>query len=188
MNINIKQFCILLWTIVDPLYFRFTRLEHIEKECSDKTVMRVRLTRYRGRKITLSDGTVINKNDILLKIHLHNVKLLRQIKGFDSEIRRAFMIYKMVEESLPLIARYIQLHEYVNDIKGLVGITMLNKGCKKLGFETFAMHNRYYKLFKKASLLPIYYLSSNRALYREKPSPMYLFMSKEHLYNKYENA
>ncbi|WP_404826613.1 YkoP family protein [Cytobacillus kochii] len=28
--------------------------------------------------MTLSYGTVINKNDVLLKIHLHNVELLRQ--------------------------------------------------------------------------------------------------------------
>ncbi len=37
------------------------------------------------------------------------------------------MIYKKVKESLPLIAKCIQLHDNVNEKKGLVGITMLNK-------------------------------------------------------------
>ncbi|WP_416337092.1 YkoP family protein [Cytobacillus sp. OWB-43] len=57
--------------------------------------------------MALSDGTVINKNDVLLKIHLHNVELLRQIQEFDSETRKASMIYKKVKESLPLIAKCI---------------------------------------------------------------------------------
>lgn len=149
-------------------------------------MMRVRITRYKGRKITLSDGTVINKNDMLLKIHLHNVNLLGQIQGFDTKIRRALMIYKKVQESLPLIVRYIQLHEYADEIKGLIGITMLSKGCKKLGFETFTIQNQYYKYLKKVSQLPIYYLSSNRGLNKEKATPMYLFMSKDSLFNKYD--
>ncbi|MGP9041947.1 YkoP family protein [Cytobacillus kochii] len=60
-------------------------------------------------------------------MHLHNVELLRQIQEFDSETRKASMIYKKVKESLSLIAKCIQLHDNVNEIKGLVGITMLNK-------------------------------------------------------------
>lgn len=186
MNINIRNSCINLWSILDPIYFCFTRLCYIENKFGNRSIMRVRITRYKGRKITLSDGTVINKNDVLLKIHLHNVELLRQIQEFDSETRKALMTYKRVKESLPLIAKYIQLHNNVNEIKGLVGITNLNKGCRKLGFETFAIHNRYYKLLKKASLLPIYFLSSYSVSKREKPSPIYLFMSKDRLY-KYKN-
>lgn len=125
--------------------------------------MRVRLTRYKGKKITLSDGTVINRNDMLLKIHLHNVKLLRQMVGY-SEIRRALIIYRGIQESLPPIARYLQMHDYANEIKGLIGITTLHKGCMKLGFEACPIHNPYYKLLKQVAFSPIYFLSLNNAL------------------------
>jgi len=183
---DIRQYCLSVWTIVDPLYFQFTRLKYIEKN-GNKTMVRVRLTRYKGKRITLSDGTIINKNDMLLKIHLHNVDLLRKMQGC-SDIRKALIIYKSVKESLPFISSYLQSHEYAHKVKGLIGITMLYKGCHKLGFESFTIQNSFYKLFKQTALFPIYLLSSNQALNKEKPDPMYLFMSKDRLFNLYEKV
>ncbi|WP_234402321.1 YkoP family protein [Oceanobacillus damuensis] len=184
MNLNIKRNCVLLWNFIDPIYYHFTRLNYIQNDDGKKTIIRVRLTRYKGRKITLSDGTVINKNDILLKIHLHNVKLMREMDGKNSDIRRALIIYKSVRESLPYVARYIQSHGYTSEIKGLIGITTLHKGCRKLNFEVFSIYNPYYKMFKRIALLPIHLLSTENK-WKEIPSPMYLFMSKKRLFKEY---
>lgn len=184
---SIKQYCLSLWTLVDPIYFSFTRLHQIENIDGDKTMIRVRLTKYKGRKIILSDGTIINKNDLLLKIHLHNVKLLRQIQGY-SEVRKALITYKSVRESLPFISRYLEIHNHSKKIKGLIGITTLYKGCKKLGFEPFQIHNPYYKKFKQVAFSPIQFLSSNKRLNKEYPTPIYLFMSKDRLFTKYKNV
>jgi len=180
MSIKIKQYCLSLWAIFDPLYFRLTRLHQIEKKSGDKTIIRIRLTRYKGRKLILADGTIIHRNDLLLKIHLHNVKLLNQIQGH-SEMRKALILYRSVQESLPYISRYLQIHDYANNIKGLIGITMLYKGCRKLGFETFPIQNQYYKFFKQVAHSPIYLLSSNKVFHKAYPSPMYLLMSKNRL-------
>lgn len=186
MRINFIKNSLHIWNIIDPIYFQFTRLDHVKNKTGKRTIMRVRLTRYKGRKITLSDGTVINKNDLLLKVHLHNIKLLKQIQDYNSEVRRALMIYKSVQESLPAISRYIKLKGYTNEIKGLIGITMLYKGCTKLGFEAHPIENRFYKLFKQVALLPIHLLASKK-ITKVIPKPMYLFMSKEVLLNKYDN-
>ncbi|MFU0791213.1 YkoP family protein [Virgibacillus proomii] len=187
MSINIRKTGLFVWNIIDPIYFHFTRLDYVENKFGNRTIMRVRLTKYKGRKVTLSDGTEINKNDLLLKIHLHNIKILGQIQDYDSEVRRALAIYKTVQESLPEIAHYIQIKGYTNEIKGLIGITMLHKGCKKLGFEIYSIHNRYYKLFKQVTLLPIHLLSSNK-IKKKIPSPIYLFMSKDRLFEKYKRV
>ncbi|WP_052400857.1 YkoP family protein [Oceanobacillus jeddahense] len=187
MNINFRKTGLFFWNVIDPIYFHFTRLDYVESKLGDRTIMRVRLTKYKGSKVTLSDGTEINKNDMLLKIHLHNIQILRQIQNNDSEVRRALTIYKNVQESLPEIVHYIQIRGYTNEIKGLIGITMLHKGCKKLGFEIYPIHNRYYKLFKQIALLPIYLLSCNK-IKRKITSPMYLFMSKDKLLNKYKRV
>ncbi|MFD0957243.1 YkoP family protein [Virgibacillus alimentarius] len=56
---------------MDPLYLCFTRLTYIEKYCGDQAILRVRITRYKGKKVILAAGMVIDKNDILLKTHLH---------------------------------------------------------------------------------------------------------------------
>lgn len=185
MSIKIRQYCLSAWNIIDPLYFYFSRLHYIEKN-GTRTIMRVRLTRYKGKKITLLDGTVINKNDRVLKIHLHNVKLLRQMIGY-SEIRRALIIYKSVQESLPSIAHYLQMHDYAYEIKGVIGITMLHKGCKKLGFEVYPIHNSFYKLIKQVAISPIYFLSTSKVFKKLMPHPVYLFMSKDCLIRKQRN-
>ena len=92
----------------------------------------LRLTKYKGRNIVLSDGTQINKNDTLVKIHLHNVRLLKELKNIKSEIKKAKMIYRYVQKSLPGIEIYIRNHCHSNEIKGIIGITPLNKGCERL--------------------------------------------------------
>lgn len=173
--------------MLDPIYFHFTRLNYVENKLGEKTIIRVRLTKYKGRKVTLSDGTVINKNDLLLKIHLHNVKLLKLIQGYNSDVRKGLAIYKVVLNSLPSLAGYMQTHGYTNQIKGLIGITTLHKGCKNLGFEVYPIQNRFYKRFKQFALFPIHLLSSNK-LVRKMPSPMYLMMSKDGLLKKYNNV
>lgn len=184
MWMNIKKNSLVLWNLIDPVYFHLTRLNYVRDNLGKQTIMRVRLTRYKGRRIIMGDGTVINKNDVLLKIHLHNVKVLKQIQGYDSDVRRAIIIFKSVQESLPALARYIQGNYNSDKIKGLIGITMLYKGCNKLGFETHLIKNRFYKIFKIAALLPIHLLSS-KSLNKEIPEPRYLFMTKEELYKRY---
>lgn len=179
-----KSTCLRIWSVWDPIYYDLTRLEYVENKPGNRSIIRVRLTKYKGRKITLMDGTVIHKNDILLKIHLHNVKLLKEVQAYDNDIRRALEIYKMVKESLPSLANFIYSHGYMNHIKGLIGITTLHKGCRKLGFEVYPFQNKYYRWFKQFSLFPIHMIASQK-LKKEIPTPMYLIMSKDELLEKY---
>lgn len=187
MWMNIRKSSIQLWRLLDPLYFRLTRLEYVQDTIGQQTIMRVRLTKYKGRDITLQDGTVIKKNDFLLKIHLHNSRLLKEIQGYNSDIRRAIIIIKSAQESLPAIAHYVERKNYADRIKGLIGITMLYKGCTNLGFETFPLKNPIYRKFKTASLLPIHLLATKQQL-KEIPEPQYLFMSKAVLFDRYFSA
>jgi hypothetical protein len=187
MNLNVKKNCLSMWKKVDSIYFSFTRLVYIKNKFGENIIFRVRLTKYKGHKVTLSDGTIINKNDSLLKIHLHNAKLLGIVQEYESEVRKALFTYRSVKDSLPSIADYIQTHRYEHEIKGLIGITSLYKGCRKLGFEVYPIHNLYYKLFKRVSFFPIHVLSSIK-FNKEMPQPVYLFMSKEGLLNKYKQG
>ncbi|USK57245.1 hypothetical protein LIS82_12585 [Cytobacillus solani] len=173
-----RDFFISIWSIIDPLYFQCTRLTY--PSCKEGNIFRVRLTKYKGRNIILSDGTLINKNDTLVKIHLHNVRLLKEFKNINSEIRKAKMIYKYVQMSLPEIENYIQNHTHSKKIKGIIGITMLNKGCERLGFEIFEISHPIYKWFKRISFLPIEILSSKNTsdwYVLKLHNPSYLFMS-----------
>ncbi|MDX8046160.1 hypothetical protein SH601_09170 [Gracilibacillus sp. S3-1-1] len=183
-----KLYLLSFWSIIDPIYYVFTRLTYLDngKE-TEKNIFRVRLTRYKGRDYVLSDGTVVHKNDLFIKIHLHNAQLISHVKNIDSEIRRALIIHQMVEKSLPKLAEYLHDHAEFNEIKGIIGITMLNRGTRRLGFDTMEIENRYYKGFKSMALFPIYWLSVSSITVNslKKHDPCYLFMSKEKLLDKY---
>ncbi|WP_017727920.1 YkoP family protein [Halalkalibacterium ligniniphilum] len=183
-----RQYLLTLWTFIDPVYFRFTRLTYLRNYHSRDNIFRVRLTSYMGRNVTLADGTQINKHDTLVKIHLHNVKLLNELKHTGNDFKKGKLIYKYVQKSLPDIATYIQEHPDSSRIKGIIGITLLNRATERLGFESVSISHPVYKWFKWASLLPIVLLSTNDMSFKKiikQPAPRYLFMSKNTLTKRY---
>lgn len=183
MLAKMKLCVITIWTILDPIYYGLTRLTYVE----DKEILRVKVTKYKGRSCVLADGTEIKKNDLLIKIHLHNVILLRELIGLQGETSKARMIYKQVKQALPGVAEYLQNHPKRDEIKGLIGITALNKGSKRLGFETVAISNKVYLWFKLIVFLPMYGMAvSTMSAQSIRRHPMYLFMSKNTLFKMYQ--
>jgi hypothetical protein len=182
--VKVRQCFLAVWKVLDPIYYACSRLEYIEDANQHRHIFRVRLTRYKGREVILSDGTKIKKNDLLLKIHLHNARLIRELIRFDSEIKKVRFVYEQVKKGLPYVAEYLQHHEQFTDVKGLIGITVLNKGCERLGFETFSIVNPFYKWFKKIVFLPMYFISQFRFDSIRRP-PKYLFMSTQQLMRLY---
>ncbi len=179
-----KAFALSIWSVIDPMYYACTRLKCIEHEGG--STFRVRITSFRGRHVLLSDGTMIKKGDVLLKIHLHNVMLLKNMMSIKSEIKKGKILYRLIEKSLPDLAEYVRNHPKRHDIKGIIGITMLNRGGSGLGFETIQISNVLYKWIKYATMMPIYFVSANNPLRNlKKQTPAYLFMSKDVLLNRY---
>ncbi|GAA0492107.1 hypothetical protein GCM10008986_17930 [Salinibacillus aidingensis] len=184
-----RNFMLKLWLYFDPLYFRFTRLKYIGMHRgSTSNIFRVRLTRFKGGPIRLSDGTVIEKNDLLLKIHLHNVRLLHDLKNEASEVKKAFMVYERVRDSMPGLATYVLTHKRHQEIKAVMGITSLNKGAGRLGFEINHIKSPAYKWMKKMTFYPIHILSLSEPSLNNminQPSPNYILMSKNQLLTNY---
>ena len=183
------KYCLIqVWSILDSFYLFCTRLQCLEQVSGNTNIFRVRLTRYKGREVVLSDGTLVKKNDLLIKIHLHNVRLLKEMQCIDKNSKKTLFLYKKVQESLPDLAVYLLHHKNNNQIKGLIGITTLDKGYKRLGFEAFSLSSRSYIWFKLISHYPIHYLSLNSSSSKRKKvrTPQYLFMSRAYLCEKYD--
>ncbi len=178
-----------LWLLVDPLYYWLTRLTYIGRyRKHPSNIFRVRLTRYKGKEVMLEDGTLIKKNDILVKIHLHNVRLINDFFHVKNDVKKAFYIYNVVKESLPGLATYVLTHKRSAEIKGIIGITTLNKGTKRLGFESVSIQNIFYKCIKMTTFLPIHLLSLSHPNFHnvvKQPIPKYIFMSKSRLISMY---
>jgi hypothetical protein len=182
-----KYRLIQVWSLLDSAYFFCTRLQCLEQITGNANVFRVRLTRYKGREVLLSDGTLIKKNDLLIKIHLHNVRILNEMQCIDEKFKKTLFLYKKVQESLPGLAFYLLHHKNNDQIKGVIGITLIDKGYKRLGFESYSLSSRSYIWYKRISLYPIHVLSISTPSFKKKKvrTPQYLFMSKDSLCEKY---
>jgi hypothetical protein len=173
-----------VWGAIDYVYFHLSRLQPVN--LSDGNVFRVRLTRYHGCPLATEDGKVIDDGDLLLKIHLYNYQLMKQMKHLHKEISRALHVYQEVESSLPGLAQYLSNHQRSEEIKGILGITILNRGVKNLGFEIFAMDNIWYRLWKTSYMIPMYWFCQGKvSKWNKKMQPKYLVMSKERLLQTY---
>ncbi len=176
-----KSYLLRLWNIIDPLYFKCSRLCYVPKNEPTKTVLRVRLTRYQGRSAILRDGTTVQKGDMLLKIHLHNVRLIHELQIIDGDLRKAAHLYHSIKQALFQLAKEVETYDEYRRIKAIIGVTSLYQGAERLGFDIVPIKNYYYRLFKKCTFLLIDCVAHsprNRA-------PVYLFMSKNQLMNKY---
>lgn len=178
-----KSYFVGLWKRVDPLYFKYTRLCYVPDTDEGSSIFRVRLTRYKGVPTILNDCTEINRDDLLLKIHLHNVRMIADLQTIQGDIKRAVYFYNLVKKSMPRLAHFVTEHEQCNHIKAIIGITMLSRGADRLGFEIVPIKNRFYRIFKRCCFLPINLLANTPA----KGEPVYLFMSKNNLVNRYQN-
>ncbi|MBP1969400.1 hypothetical protein J2Z83_001504 [Virgibacillus natechei] len=169
--------------MIDPIYYTCSRLHYLPENEVANTLFRIRLTSYQGNEVRLHDGTIIHKNDLLIKIHLHNVRMLSELNRIESDMKKAVFIYHKVKRALPRLANYAIGHQKSSNIKGIIGITSLYKGANRLGFESFPIKNSYYRTYKRFTFFPIHYIANT-----SQQDPVYLFMSKDALLNRYHST
>ncbi|RXT13803.1 hypothetical protein [Ammoniphilus sp. CFH 90114] len=174
-----------LWGVIDYIYYQFNRLQLVDR--GQENIFRVRVTTYRGKPIYMDDGEVIQPGDLLLKIHLYNYQLMKQMCHLDSDIRRALYVYQAVEQSLPGLAQFVFSHPRANELKGVLGVTLLNRGIKKLGFSSFDIESDWYRTWKKTYMIPMYCICHGQFKLSQtrKLEPKYVIMSKERLFERY---
>jgi hypothetical protein len=175
-----------VWSLLDKIYFDCSRLEYVNQE--EKNIFRVKLLTYRGPSLFLSNGISIQTNDTLLKIHLHNCVLMREMVNIENDTKRALYVYKRVEESMPGLVDFICNHPQKDTIKGIIGITLLHRGVSRLGFEVKDIENGYYKKYKQLYMKSLFILChlNKQPRWKEKNLvPKFLIMSKEQLLSRY---
>ncbi|WP_028784517.1 YkoP family protein [Thalassobacillus devorans] len=185
-----RRYIVGLWTLFDPVYYRIARLRYIKPGNTNiHNIFRVRIADYKGDMVILKDGTRIQKYDKVLKIHLHNIRLINEMRNMDNEVHKALHIYRCVRESLPELADYLHQHQQNSKITGVMGITAIHKGCHRLGFETAAITNPLYRFMKFFSFILISTLCMHPPSlgYLKTHQPNYIFISKEQLQHRYLN-
>ncbi|MBG9944558.1 hypothetical protein ABE237_00065 [Brevibacillus formosus] len=178
---------LMLWGYWDEIYQRCTRLTYIEK---GKNIFRVVVLRYRGEPLVTTDNCIIHEGDLILKLHIHNYYFATLCKEVKDELRVALLLRRHILQSLPQLATFLNSMENKDQIKGIVGTTMLHKGVKPLGFSIsdvpMSWFFRYKRWYLRLMLRFVHPNGKQRLQSWNHEMPLKrVYMSKELLLNRY---
>lgn len=178
---------LMLWGCWDEIYQRCTRLTYIEK---GNNIFRVVTLRYRGEPLLTTDHRIICDGDLILKIHIHNYYFAKLCKGVKDELRLVLLLRRHILLSLPKLATFLDSMENKEQIKGIVGTTMLHKGVSPLGFSISDVPMNWFFKYKRWYLrlmLRIVHPDGRRRLrtWNHEMPLKRVYMSKEQLLQRY---
>lgn len=178
---------LMMWGFWDSIYQRCTRLRYIEK---GNNIFRIVLLRYRGEPLVTSDNRIIHSGDLIVKIHIHNYYFACLCKGVKDDLRLALLLRRHIMLSLPKLAAYLAAMEEWEDIKGIVGTTMLHKGVKPLGFSISDVPMSWFFRYKRWCLrlmLRVVHPDGKRRVqsWNQEMPLKRVYMSKDILMNRY---
>lgn len=182
-----KSGTLLIWGMWDTLYQRCTRLRYVEK---GQNIFRIALLRYRGETLTTSDNRQIREGDLILRLHIHNYRFACACNGIEDDIKLVLLLRRMITSSLPQLAAYLAAMPQSQEIKGVVGTTMLNKGVEQLGFSISDVPMnwffRYKRWYLKYLVVIIHRNGWDRLRkYDQQATLKRVYMSKEELLHRY---
>lgn len=178
---------LLLWGIWDTLYQRCTRLRYIRK---GENIFRVVLLSYRGESLLTSDDMQIKTGDLIVKLHIHNYLFACLCRGVKDETRIVLLLRRHIVQSLPQLALYLHSLPEIDQIKGIVGTTMLYKGVEPLGFSCSDVPMNWFFRYKRWYLrlmIRIIHPQGRKRVQRwDQQRPLKrVYMSKEELFRRY---
>ncbi|MBO8165015.1 MAG: hypothetical protein H0Z34_15070 [Brevibacillus sp.] len=175
-----------LWGVWDAIYQRCTRLQYVDK---GKNIFRIVQLRYRGEVLTTADGQLIRPGDRIIKLHIHNYYLATRFQGITSDTRMGLLLRQYILISLPQLAAYVASLPQAEQIKGIVGTTMLAKGAEQLGFSVsevpMTLFFRYKSWYLKLMLSLIHPDGFKRVRNQPELVLKRVYMSKDELFRRY---
>lgn len=178
---------LMLWGMWDSIYQRCTRLRYVSK---GNNIFRIVLLRYHGEPLITSDNKQICSGDLIVKLHLHNYFFATLCRGVKDEMRIVLLLRKQIVQSLPQLAQYLSSLPQVDEIKGIVGTTMLHKGGEHLGFThsdvPMTWFFRYKRWYLRLMIRIIHPKGKERVQKWDNLMPLKrVYMSKEELFRRY---
>ena len=186
-----KRLLAWFWLQYESLFHLVFRLKPVEGSGGEPSIHYRKVT-YNGPPVELKDGTRIVKGDPVAEMHLDNGMLRRLAARSSSPIAVIIHLIRELETSLPNLAKRVLSDPDTSSVRAIYGVSMLNKGADKLGFQIFDLPDN---LFAKVSRIYLRLLfrvltaapkrtdksrkskSSNRA--SQTLSPRMLFISRE---------
>lgn len=178
-----RLIAITLWEKWEVLFSRLYRVERI----SAHNLLRLSRKRYKGANLYSQEGQLIIKSgDWIGEIHFDNSRFLRKTTDYHA---LGIQTLRDMKESLSELALFIaQKHEY-EDIKAFMGLTLINRGAKGLGFHIEEVPHtasiRSITLLQRMILHIYHPTGKTRARKERRNYPKLLWISKEELLEKW---
>ncbi len=131
-------------------------------------VLRLGLIRHRGRRVVLSDGTVVTPGDPVAELHidnrraaaLHKEETLQGGQGGGLRFRRE--VFRL----LPVLARDLATRPEYREINAVCGASLFWEGAPRAGFEhrPFPVFTRWWLTWWERFLMTRYHPAGRRRL------------------------
>jgi peptidoglycan-N-acetylglucosamine deacetylase len=182
-----KQFLVYLWMKWEALIHTLFAIKPLDQKDS---FFYVRVRKYYGKTLHLSDGKRIEKGDKVVELHFNNEFLAQMVSTCSTPIQLAVQMVRLTEQFLPQLLAFILQHPEGGSIKGLYGISVIYRGSRQLGFTVQDVPNRLFARicqFYLRLLLFIVHPQGRRRLQKNGNllTPKIISISKDELIRRY---
>jgi len=186
-----KRLLIKLWFAWDALFCKLFRVRVVNEKYP---FIKVRLRKYTSSMpLALSDGEMFVKGDTVAELHFDNKMLVRMSLESKNSLRLATQMVRQAQHTFPRILHKIEVDPKYRDVKGLYGITMVNRGVEHLGFTVTDLPKGLFasttQIYLKILMSVLHPDGNDRLKFRsDMLVPKTLGMSRKHLVELYSQA
>lgn len=136
----------------------FQKLFHVRAIDNNNKVLSLRVRKYNGRPIILDDGEALQKGDKIAELHFNNDWLFTTSTKVRTPVQLAVKLIHNVDKGMPIIAYLIQHNPIYKNVKGLYGVSIINRGTKKFGFTVLDLPKGMFFFFSRVYLRLLLYI------------------------------
>ncbi|MCC3378864.1 polysaccharide deacetylase family protein [Paenibacillus farraposensis] len=159
-----KRTLVFGWLFYERLFHTLFRLRPVRKE---NTIFYYRRGTYHGPNVNMENDRWLKKGDPIIELHFDNQMLYRLGSTAKSVVHLAIQLIRIVKQQLPDLADQLVHDSRMNDVKAIYGVSMINRGSEKLGFQVRELPKG---LHKRASTLYLKLLFS--VIHPSGPEPL----------------
>ncbi|MHB8985659.1 MAG: polysaccharide deacetylase family protein [Eubacteriales bacterium] len=175
------------WGLLEPFIRRVSGIKEVQE--MGNSIFRLALRTYRGKDWQLPGEVMLVKGNRYLELHLNNERLASLLETNTSTERMALIALREVKSGLPPLAGLLRDDPRYRDIKAVLAITLLHRGCERLGFSTYEIKGilRPFTSMYESWLLGLYHPGGFKQLkkYRGGIEPKYVVMTRQELLSRY---
>jgi peptidoglycan/xylan/chitin deacetylase (PgdA/CDA1 family) len=183
------------WSLAKRIGFRlwekwehfYAKINHIDR-IDENNIFRLTLNRYKGPDLIGENGRLLaSSGDLVGEIHFDNIRFQSVGTNLTGISIRAL---KQARQSLPRLAKYVALHPEYQNVKVFLGVTLINRGVKGLGFnvQEYAMPNAKVIGFLQKIIMKVYHPAGKaRGTENLGDKPKVVWIAKEVLLEKYRD-